>query len=790
MQTTVEFDPITFAPVATQWSNLIFKLYFDDLTLGAPTESPPGTTSNFISFLYGTDTIGGLTVTSTGGVTNTTFDNYFGSGATFRIQSISADEPETIGTIRAKINLDLIDHTDMHGRAVRALHHKVVRLATPPSDTNPPQSEFQINLVNGATPSIPRLFMRYGFELPADLDTILASPESAGEHWASIGPEVKRYIGTNTAYRFVLQVNKRDSDGLLRWRAQGDVYTIPGGSISSVWGPYYVEPEVFPVRLGEPGIAELYIQEPLGGEADETTGITWCRIVYADDSYIMCAQHGGKQMIDTSFYRTLFFGNAYSGADVPGYAIKVWEPEVQDNFPYNPRLLAAEGSLSTPVILPERAFPGAEGWGARSVGGRGGRVMIVSNLNDSGAGSFREALLTTEPRTIVFSVGGTITLLSDITISGASMSYLTVAGQTAPGGGIQTKGATIEIKSGVHDVVLRYWRHRRGWENYADPDTNNFGPGLTVYSYDSPVYNVIIDHCSFGWAQDDTGLWNMVNNVTIQWCIFAEAKNTLTVGDPPKGVNGKGLMMGTEPTEGANMYNISCHHNLLISNYQRNPQIACDGPVEFVNNLVYNYAYFGMHVQNRGSGTRINIIGNYYVAGPDTYGPRYAITVDEAGGSAYEQLNDMMYVSDNITPQRTSSAQPEWDAVGYCGSVGVYCGEPATTDFQTGNPWNTSAWPITISAAADVPALVLAGVGAILPSRDSNDARLVTEYNSGTGSIHTYNDWPTLVSGTSPTDADADGMADSWETAEGVSNPNTVAANGYTNLENYINSLV
>lgn len=349
MQKAIEFDPITFTSVNTQWSNRIFKLYFDNLTLGAPSASPGGSTSNFLSYLSGTDTIGGLTVSTTGGVTNTAFDNFFGSTATLRIQSVSIDEAESAANIRNKINVELVDHVDMYGRTVKALDQTIARLATPPAETNPPQSEFQVALVNGATPAIPRLFISYGFELPTALSSILTSPVSAGNHWASVGPEIKKYIGTDTAYRFSVQVQKRDSDGLLRWRVQGDQYSIPGGTITQVWGPYYIEPEDFPVRLGEPGIAELYIQDPVGGEADITTGITWCQISYADDSYVICNQRGGKQHIDGSVYRTLFLGVAYSGANTAGYGIKIWEPEVHDNFPYHPRLLA--DTAFSPAIL-------------------------------------------------------------------------------------------------------------------------------------------------------------------------------------------------------------------------------------------------------------------------------------------------------------------------------------------------------------------------------------------------------------------------------------------------------
>lgn len=244
------------------------------------------------------------------------------------------------------------------------------------------------------------------------------------------------------------------------------------------------------------------------------------------------------------------------------------------------------------------------------------------------------------------------------------------------------------------------------------------------------------------------------------------------------------MVSGTEPGDGALMYNMSIHHNFLVHNWQRNPLIKGSGPFEIVNNLNYNWGMFGLTIDDTGSGTKVNLIGNYYKAGPDSSPIRYAVVLNEG-----TQPNNYIYVSDNLSAQRTSSGQPEWDIMGYCGSSGVYCGEPASSSFQKGTPWATSDHPITINTAANTPALVLAGAGATKPSRDANDTRLVNEYNASTGSIHNFNTWPSIAAGSPPTDADADGMADSWETANGVTNPNAVAPNGYTNLENYLHEL-
>jgi hypothetical protein len=451
------------------------------------------------------------------------------------------------------------------------------------------------------------------------------------------------------------------------------------------------------------------------------------------------------------------------------------------------------------------AFPGAEGYGAASKGGRGGRVVYVTNLNDSGPGSFREALTQTGARTVEFRVGGTIDLRSDINIT-SSMSYLTIAGQTAPGGGIQTRFATINITDGAHDVIVRYIRHRHG-VNVFDNTSNNSSPGFMIYSYTTPVYNVILDHCSFAWAQDDTGTWNMVHDITWQWNIFAEAKNSFqpsaiysASGTVFDGTAGKGSIQGAEPGNGTALYNISYHHNFLTNNNMRNPMIAGHGPIEIVNNVIFNYAAFGTEIQNRGGGAKINLIGNHYKPGPDTYSGRYEMFITQGhdtGGpnaNAIEELPQMVYLNDNLGPHRTSSSQPQWDIMGYCGVEGTYCSVPASASFQAGSPWPTSSFPITTVSAANAVSAVLAGAGAVLPARDSFDAQLVSEYASGIGSNKRGNVWPTLASGRPLNDSDGDGIPDAWEGANGL-NPSNAAdgaqtsANGYTNLENYLNGV-
>lgn len=439
--------------------------------------------------------------------------------------------------------------------------------------------------------------------------------------------------------------------------------------------------------------------------------------------------------------------------------------------------------LTPSVALAIPAFPGAEGWGAGSVGGRGGTVIEVASLADRGAGTLRACVQASGPRTCVFHVGGTITLGSALVIKNP---FLTIAGQTAPGGGIQLRGHMISIQNS-HDIIVRYIRHRRGWQS---PVGGTDAKGFEIIGPSATAYNIIVDHSSFGWQQDDNSVWYNTRNITYQWNIFAEANSP----DAFTGREGKGFLMGTPPGRGSDMGTISFHHNYLTSNFMRNPEIGGDGPTEVVNNVIYNWGAFGTGMQNRGAGTAVNIIGNYYKAGPNSSTSRYEVLVGRTSQAGlYEQLRQMIYVRDNISPHRTSNAQPEWDIVGYCGLAGsAYCTIPASTSFQRSSPWPSSAYPITVSPAEENVANVLQNVGAILPARDAVDSRLVAEYQAGTGSVGGDNQWPVLADGTPPADSDHDGMPDAWETAKGL-NPNNaedrngVGAGEYTNLEVYLN---
>jgi pectate lyase len=242
------------------------------------------------------------------------------------------------------------------------------------------------------------------------------------------------------------------------------------------------------------------------------------------------------------------------------------------------------------------SFPGAEGAGAFTPGGRGGKVFEVTNLNDSGPGSLRQAIEARGPRIVIFRISGIITLEKLLTISNP---YITIAGQTAPGDGICIRGQTTEINT--HNVVLRYLRFRRG--NIKDRND-----GLGGY----PVGNIIVDHCSASWGLDENlSLYRYmkkmpgspdkkmpVENMTIQWCISSEA---LDLNNHAFGATWGGK-------------NCSFHHNLFACNTGRIPSIGWGDHFDFRNNVLFNWRH--RTVDGGDASSMVNIVANYYKPGP------------------------------------------------------------------------------------------------------------------------------------------------------------------------------
>jgi len=414
------------------------------------------------------------------------------------------------------------------------------------------------------------------------------------------------------------------------------------------------------------------------------------------------------------------------------------------------------------------AFPGAEGFGRFAKGGRGGTVFEVTNLNDAGAGSLRACLEASGPRTCIFRVGGTIILNSPISVLNP---FLTIAGHTAPGDGIQIRGEGIGLFT--NDVIIRYLRVRPG--NGSINPGNNDGIELVGSS------NVIVDHSSVSWGTDEnTSIWADSTNITFQWNIISEA---LECADHPECPHSKGMLTGATGTT-----NVTIHHNLFAHNSNRNPLVE-RGNFDVVNNVLYNMKFNGIMVTPVAT-TLINVVGNRYIDGPNSNSNGIRADGRLGGASTSIMYLGELNESGNIVPNpRATDDLPLVNAVEvvwWTQNGGSY----SSTRFDYPQVTTTNAFQATTD--------VLAGAGATIPVRDPVDTRVVNDVTAGTGSIIDFpsqvGGWPNLVNGTPAADTDHDGMPDAWETSHGLDSNDPrdgplFASNGYTNLENYLNEL-
>ena len=438
------------------------------------------------------------------------------------------------------------------------------------------------------------------------------------------------------------------------------------------------------------------------------------------------------------------------------------------------------------------AFPTAEGYGKYTVGGRGGKVYEVTNLNDSGEGSLRAAVEAEGPRTVVFRVSGTIDLKRALSIKNP---YITIAGQTAPGDGICIKRYPLNI--GADEVIIRYIRVRLG--NETGNDTDAIGCRYRK--------NIILDHVSASWSIDETMSVYHCENVTIQWCMITES---LFNSNHVKGSHGFGGIWGSN--------NSSYHHNLIAHHSSRNVRWASGGGNnDYRNNVLYNWGYnssYGGEKQQVGnpkfSSFKINFVSNYYKPGPATLAGEVSYRIVNP---SYRGENDygMWYVANNVVEGNEKVSADNWN-----GGVQPKGGEKMLKKFRLDAPWNSMK--INEQSPEEAYKTVLANAGCTLPKRDVIDNRIVDEVRNGyatyegasykklkkvkdaskkTGIIDSQEDvggWPLLKSAPAPADSDHDGMPDEWEKKNGL-NPNdpadgnTVNEDGYTNLEKYLNSL-
>jgi len=430
-------------------------------------------------------------------------------------------------------------------------------------------------------------------------------------------------------------------------------------------------------------------------------------------------------------------------------------------------MLLCFGVAAVRINAQSLAFPGAEGFGKFATGGRGGKVITVTNLNDHGEGSLRAAIEASGPRIIVFAISGTIALESKLVIRNNN---ITIAGQSAPGDGICVRNYTVTVDA--DNVIVRYMRFRLGDEAKQQDDAFN-GRGHS---------NIIIDHCSMSWAVDECASFYDNKQFTMQWCIISES---LTNSVHAKGEHGYGGIWGGQ---GA-----SFHHNLLAHHESRLPRF-CGARythetkaeiVDFRNNVIYNWEINSSYGGEEGNQ---NIVNNYYKSGPVTKDKirNRIVKPDPPYGRFYVEGN---YVDGfpNVSYNNNWKGGVQGD-----GAAAVYTEKPFP------------AVAITEQSAEKAYDLVLKQAGASY-KRDIVDERVVMEVKKGRYKYGNYGlidsqtqvgGWPELKSLPALADADKDGIPDEWETAHHL-NPNDASdANAvsldtnYTNIEVYLNSIV
>ena len=437
------------------------------------------------------------------------------------------------------------------------------------------------------------------------------------------------------------------------------------------------------------------------------------------------------------------------------------------------------------------AFPGAEGAGALTPGGRGGKVFEVTTLNDGGPGSLREAFAASGPRIVVFRVSGIITLTNRLPIN---QPFITVAGQTAPGDGICIRGETTEINT--HDVILRYLRFRRGDLKRRDDALGG-----------NPVGNVIVDHCSCSWGLDENlSLYRQMGKtlvgedqklpterLTIQWCISSEA---LDLHNHAFGGTWGGRYG-------------SFHHNLFACNTGRNPSIGWGDHFDFRNNVLFNWRH--RTIDGGDDSSWVNVVANYFKPGP-AVNPgdiRHRICMPQHANMLSEgPVPGRWYVADNFVDGFPEISADNWNG-------GVQFEHNSQSFENTHSEAELKAFmdhkrsltpipsvPIRQQTAQEAYELVLAQAGATLPRRDPVDLRIIESVRTGQvkfgakGIIQTPDDvggWPEYKSAPAALDSDHDGMPDEWEKKYGLdpNDPSDAAkdadGDGYTNLEEYLN---
>ena len=439
------------------------------------------------------------------------------------------------------------------------------------------------------------------------------------------------------------------------------------------------------------------------------------------------------------------------------------------------------------------AFPGAEGFGRYTTGGRGGAVLIVDKLSDyptrPEAGSLRWAINQKGPRTIVFGISGTIELAAPLNIRYGD---LTIAGQSAPGDGVCLKNYVTSVNAS--NVIIRYLRFRCG----IDTEANAAQDALNGTKQEQ----VIIDHCSMSWSVDEAASFYDNRNFTLQWCIISES---LYASGHEKGEHGYGGIWGG--------MGASFHHNLIAHHTSRNPRFngarfsttSETELVDFRNNVIYNWGFNSIY---GGEGGRQNIVNNYFKPGPATRSGEVQYRILDLTQKFFDKkINpDTVYagsyfIEGNLVEGHRGASKDNW-------GMGVQ----RATEEQKKKSFRNQLFafaPIVTVSAEDALQAVLGHAGAVLPKRDRVDQRIVEEvrtgkcagggkYGAATGIIDTperVGGWPELRTYNTRSDADKDGMPDDWERSRKLNpnNPSDATQTSihpyYTNIEIYLNQL-
>lgn len=430
------------------------------------------------------------------------------------------------------------------------------------------------------------------------------------------------------------------------------------------------------------------------------------------------------------------------------------------------------------------SFPGAEGFGKFTSGGRGGTLYIVDNLNDDGPGSFRKAATAKEKRTIIFAVSGTIHLQSPLDIQG----HVTIAGQSAPGDGICIADQPVRLRG--DQIIIRYLRFRMG-DKYQSQKGMVDGSGSDDALSGIKNKHLVIDHCSLSWSTDEVMSVYGGDSTTLQWNIIAEPLNYsyhFEKGDKDWENHGFGGIWG-----GAHL---TAHHNLFAHCISRNPRFngtrmgSTEELVDFRNNVIYNWqnkAIYG------GEGGNYNVVGNYFKPGPSTKAGASKNFVDPSSTS--EIPYGKWYIAENYVEGNEEINKDNRKGV---------------TDLHEDVYLKVSHPTISLPVVHPYDALKnVIKFGGASHRRDALDKRLMTDLKMGKGGIidvqggfphgtpyeKTIGAWPELLQEPNPVDTDKDGIPDEWEKANG-SDPNNFDSHlfkidsRYSNIELYLNSLV